>query len=290
MIVQRRILTSLAGLSVLFACSLGYGIDTNPPVCKRNWQATVCGQETWNASQWLQVLTIVAGAGQTSGQLVLLPSNETSIDITLTTSTNSGDLALVALIDVQTFVAQNPNVNLDPVITACSSPDQTACNTAISNLAGSVSQDQLQKAAIWWHGCEKSNDTATKTFTGLAPRSGYVIAAKAEKGSSAVIAADLTHHASPPEPQVTPVCAAAQSGEMPADGTYVNKSVGQISLAVSPQHGGIVSDIETSIFSLVGRGSFKVDGSGKVTFSGTVSSSNCPIIPAPQHIPNRQTP
>ena len=290
MIVQRRILTSLAGLSVLFACSLGYGIDTNPPVCKRNWQATVCGQETWNASQWLQVLTIVAGAGQTSGQLVLLPSNETSIDITLTTSTNSGDLALVALIDVQSFVEQNPKVNLEPVITACSSPDQTACNTAISNLAGSVSQDQLQKAAIWWHGCEKSNDTQTKTFTGLAPRSGYVIAAKAEKGSSAVIGADLTHHASPPEPQVTPVCAAAQSGEMPADGTYVNKSVGQISLAVSPQHGGIVSDIETSIFSLVGRGSFKVDGSGKVTFSGTVSSSNCPIIPAPQHIPNRQTP
>jgi hypothetical protein len=289
MIVPRRIWTSLAGFGVLFACSLGYGIDNNP-VCKRTWQATVCGQETWNASQWLQALTIVTGAGQTSGQLVLLPSNETSIDISLTTSTNSGDLALVALIDVQTFVQQNPNVNLQPVISACSSPDQTACDTAISNLAGSVSQDQLQKAAIWWHGCEKANDTQTKTFTGLAPREGYVIAAKAGNGSSAVIGADLTHHASPPEPQTTPVCAAPQSGEMPADGTYVNKSVGQVSLAVSPQHGGMVSDIDASVFSLVGRGLFKVDGSGKVTFSGTVSSSNCPIIPAPQHIPVRQIP
>jgi hypothetical protein len=290
MIVQRRIWISLAGFSVLFASSLGYGIANNP-VCKRNWQATVCGQETWDASQWLQSLTIVAGAGQTSGQLVLLPSNETSIDITLTTSTNSGDLALVALIDVQTFVGQNPNnVNLQQVITACSSPDQTACNTAISSLAASVSQDQLQKAAIWWHGCESANDTQTKTFTGLAPRGGYVIAAKAGNGSSAVIGADLTHHASPPESQMTPVCAAPQSGEMPADGTYVNKSVGQISLAVSPQHGGMVSDIETSIFSLVGRGLFKVDGSGRVTFSGTVSSSDCPIIPAQQHIPSQQRP
>jgi hypothetical protein len=289
MIVQRRILTSLAGFCLLFTCSLGYGI-ANGPVCKRNWQATVCGQETWDAGQWLQSLTIVAGAGQTSGQLVLLPSNETSIDISLTTSTNSGDLALVALIDVQTFVEQNPKVNLQPVITACSSPDQTSCNTAISNLAASVTQDQLQKAAIWWHGCEHANDNQTKTFTGLAPRSGYVIAAKAESGSSAVIGADLTHHASPPESQTTQVCALPQSGEMPADGTYVNKSVGQISLAVSPQHGGMVSDIETSIFSLVGRGLFKVDGSGKVTFSGTVSSSDCPIIPAPQHIPIRQIP
>ncbi len=289
MIMQRRILISIAGFSALFASTLGYCIDNNP-VCKRNWQATVCGQETWDASQWLQVLTIVAGADQTSGQLVLLPSNETSIDIALTTSTNSGDLALVALIDVQSFVTQNPGVNLQPVITACSSPDQASCNTAISNLAASVSQDQLQKAAIWWHGCEKANDTQNKTFTGLAPRSGYVIAAKAEKGSSAVIAADLTHHASPPEPQMTPVCAPPQSGEMPPDGTYVNRSVGQISLAVSPQHGGMVSDIDASVFSLVGRGLFKVDGIGRVTFSGTVSSTSCPIIPAPQHIPIQQRP
>jgi hypothetical protein len=289
MIVQRRILTSLAGFCLLFTCSLGYGI-ANGPVCKRNWQATVCGQETWDAGQWLQSLTIVAGAGQTSGQLVLLPSNETSIDISLTTSTNSGDLALVALLDVQTFVEQNPNVNLQPVIAACSSPDQTSCNTAISNLAASVSQDQLQKASIWWHGCEHANDTQTKTFNGLAPRSGYVIAAKAGNGSSAVIGADLTHHASPPESQTTQVCTAPQSGEMPADGTYENKFVGQVSLAVSPQHGGVVSDVSASVFSLVGRGSFKVDGSGKVTFSGTVSSSDCPIIPAPQHIPVPQRP
>jgi len=288
----RHVCALLFGACLVLASTPGQGqlSNNNTQACKRIWSATVCGQETWDASQWLEALTLQAAPGQTTGHLVLLPGTEPNIDISLTVSTWAGDGALAGLIDVQTFVAQNPGIDLNPVVTACTSPDQAACDAAIGNLAGSVSQDQLQKAAVWWHGCIKASDNQSKTFTSLPPRQGYVIAAQAQGGSAVTIGADLTHHASPAQPHTERVCAPPQSGMMPADGSYANKSVGHISLAVTPQHGGTISGVTASVVSPVGDGSFKVDQLGNVTFTGTVNSRSCPAIPAPQHIPIRQMP
>jgi hypothetical protein len=249
------------------------------------WYASICGTETWSASQSPEQITLTATANQTVGQLITLPGTEPMIDMELVLSTDAGDLALGALIDVESFKLQNPNVDLTPVILACGSPG-AACNTAISELAGKVSEDQMKKAALWWHGCVNSSDAETKTFTGLQPRFGYVLVVKAEKHSSAAVIANLTLHYKPPQQQMTPVCSATQKGGMPADGYYTNQTVGHVSLAVSPQHGGTVGPPwNFSIYSPSADGVFNVDSTGNVTFTGTVSYQYCPRMPAPQHGP-----
>ncbi len=263
------------------------------PACSRTWTADVCGEETFNATQVVEVVNVDTELNATTAaHLVLLQPTEQSVDIALSARTYSGDMALFGVLDIQSFVEQNREISLDPVIQACEFGTQAQCDAAIAVLTGGVSSDQLKKASIWWHGCINANDTQTKTFTNLPARKGYVIAASAQNNSAVTITATITHHANPPESTTQQICGPLQHGSMPVDGTYHNQPVGTVSLALSPQHGGMVSGVNASLVSPVApSGVFAVGTNGNVTFSGTVQSRVCPPIPGRPHpIPIRQNP
>ena len=284
--------TSLAGFIVFFA-SVGCMLGQGNPACGRTWTADVCGEETFNATEVVEVVNIDTELNEpTAAHLVLLQPTEQSVDIAISARTYSGDMALFGILDIQSFVEQNPGISLDPVVQACEFGTQSQCDAAIATLISSVSSDQLKKASIWWHGCIKANDSQTKTFTNLPAREGYVIAASAQNNSAVAITATITHHANPPESTTQQICGPLQHGTMPADGPYHNEPVGTVSLSLSPQHGGMVSGVSASIVSPVAPGGvFSVGANGTVTFSGTVQSRTCPPISSRPHpIPVRQNP
>jgi hypothetical protein len=261
-------------------------------LCTQTWHATACGEETWNATEWHEQIVVSAGPNQAGGNLVMLPDTEPTIDMSLTTLTSAGDLALAGVLDVNKFLVQNPGIDISPVFSACIVPNNPACAPALQNLANSVSQDQLKAAAVWWHGCKNASDQQTKVLTGL-PRTpiGYLIAAQAQGGSGATVKADLTHHANPPQIRKEVICGPSQTGNMPAQGNYTNQVVGHASLALAPQHGGTLSATRTFwVYSLQAKGTFSVDNVGNIGFTGNVSRENCPHIPAPRPVILRPQP
>lgn len=278
---------TLVTLCILALMSRGQCQSANP-ACARTFTAQVCGQETVNATQVVETVNIDTEIGQpVAAHLVFLQPTEQSLDIALSAMTFSGDLAILGILDVASFEKQNKDIDLAPVMSACEFGTTAQCDAAVTALTQSVSVDQLKKASIWWHGCVKSDDSVTKTFSNLTSKDGYVIAAMAQNNSAVAITATITHHANPAEPTIQTVCGPLQTESMPANGNYVDKLVGHISLTVP---GANVSAPTVSVVSPVGKGSFAVAANGDVTFSGTVDSVTCPPISPPHHIPVRENP
>ena len=61
---------------------------------------------------------------------------------------------------------------------------------------------------------------------------------------------------------------------MPRDGNYAHHRVGDAPAALTPQHGGVVSNVTTTVHSEMAQGTFTVE-SGGIFFTGNVSASHC---------------
>lgn len=250
------------------------------------WYVSVCGDETYDASTWRDGIFVNVVENKANGKQVVTLGAGT-VDISVNAFTNAGDQAFIGVLDVHKFIQQNPDKTTDllALMGACNM-SAASCDSAIQNFANSVTQGQLKNAALWWHGCINAGDHQTKAFIGLQRTiEGYLIAGQAKSGSSAAIYADITHHPITPQPRTEQICAPLQLGTMPPPGDYTKKLIAHVSLALAPQHGGTVANTRFSIYSPSARGTFAVDASGNVTFSGNVSPDNCPRLPRPQHQP-----
>lgn len=281
-------ITAVAAL-VLFACPTRAAAQQQAQAWCSTWTATVCADETWDASTWQDKIAVNAGPNQTSGHAVVTAGLGT-VDISLDAYTSAGAQALLGVLDVNKFVMQNPDRTADILkIAGACNISVVACNNAIQNFVNSVTVDQLKAAAVWWHGCVNAGDHQTKSFSGLAGTVwGYVVAAQTKDNSGAAIFADITHHPATPQLHTEPICGPVQQGQMPASGDYTKKVVGHISLALTPQHGGTLTNTQVSIHSPIAKGTFSVDASGNILFTGNVSPANCPRPAPPQHFPLRQ--
>jgi len=218
---------------------------------------------------------------------VSLPETVSSVDMSLTSYTSGGDLALVGVLDLDALLQQDSDIDIAPAIAACVVPDSPGCTAAFKAAIQGVPQDKLKAAANWWHGCKHADDHQTKMLAGLPRKSlGYLIAAQAEDGSSAIVSGDLVFHATSPQPHTEQICGADQTGNMPSAGNYTNELVGHVSLVLTPQHGGTLSNARSLwIVSPVAKGHFLLHDNGNITFTGNVDVSNCPHPPLPNIFP-----
>jgi hypothetical protein len=72
---------------------------------------------------------------------------------------------------------------------------------------------------------------------------------------------------------------------MPAPGHYTNQVIGHINMNVTSPNGGTLSNKGVTVWSPVAQGTFAVDASGTIRFTGTVTSAKCVQVPRPQPIP-----
>lgn len=258
-------------------------------LCIDSWYATVCADN--NGSTYTEQVSIFLGPNDFNGALVANTTGDT-VDISATSFTDAGSGAVVAILNVATLfenleksgtAAQQDG--LLGVYTTCQTADAPTCQAAVKAFFPSLSEDQIKSASTWWHGCQHASDDASKSFTGLSGQFGYAVGAMTKGGSNASITANITHHLGNGQTQTQRVCAAQQTGKMPAAGHYNNEVIGHISLTVTSPNGGTLSNKTATVWSPVAQGTFAVDASGTIRFTGTVTGTKCTQIPRPQPIP-----
>src|SRR5215831_17498231 len=79
------------------------------PWCTYTWYISVCADETWNASGWHESMSIYVPENTTGKGIVITTSGAGTVDISVVADTNAGDLAIVGVLDVSKFLAQNPD-------------------------------------------------------------------------------------------------------------------------------------------------------------------------------------
>jgi hypothetical protein len=249
--------------------------------CKNNWGASFSADETWDASQWTDIISVYLPPNTFDGEFI--NSAGDTIDFSLNTYTGSGDQALVGILNISQFFQQNPNLQSDVLDLqgVCGMPT-SSCSSALQNFGKKVSDGELKAAATWWHGCRHSSDNQTYNVNGLSGQLGYLVGGQTKGGSDAVITGTYTIHANPPQSHTETITGPYQTGTMPPPGQYTNKLVGHLTV-ILPQHSGMLSNISYWISALTAKGQFTVDVAGNIRFSGDVSFSNCPRPLPPQH-------
>jgi hypothetical protein len=287
--VTRRLALLAALFSVLILPLNAVAIGGTQTICIDSWYATVCADN--NGSSYTEQVSIFLGPNDFNGSLVANSSGDT-VDISASSFTDAGSGAVVAILNVDTLFMNLENSGttaqkdgLLNVYTMCQTSDAPTCQAAVKAFFPSLSEDQIKSASTWWHGCQHASDDASKSFTGLSGQLGYAIGAMTKGGSNASITANITHHLGNGQTQTQRVCAPQQTGKMPAAGHYNNEVVGHISMNVTSPNGGTLSNKTVTVWSPVAQGTFAVDASGTIRFTGTVTGTKCVQIPRPQPIP-----
>jgi len=287
--VSARLAFLAALFSVLILPLNAAALGSSQTVCIDSWYATVCADN--NGSTYTEQVSIFLGPNEFNGSLVANSTGDT-VDISATSFTDAGSESVVAILNVDTLLtnleASHNTSQIDGLVnvfTTCQTSDVPTCQAAVKAFFPSLSEDQIKSASTWWHGCQHSTDDASKSFTGLSGSLGYAIGAMTKGGSNASITANITHHLGNGQTQTQRVCAPQQTGKMPVPGHYNNQVIGHINMNVSSPNGGTLSNKGVTIWSPVAQGTFTVDASGTIRFTGTVTATKCIQIPRPQPIP-----
>ena len=278
--VSRKKLSMVLASSLSLLLLPAEAINTQQTFCNDEWEATVCADETWDASTFSEQASVFIGPNDFAGSLIANSAGDT-VDIAVNSFTDAGSGAVVAILNFDTLAGNVPSDKLPGLLNVnsiCQTGTTADCQAAVKAFFPTLSEDVIKNSSTWWHGCQHATDTQSKSFTGLSGPFGYAIGAETKGGSTASISAVITHHLNPPQTHTERICGAMQTGKLPAPGEYTNKVVGHVSLALAPQHGGTLPG------KTVARGIFTVDSSGDIRFSGSISASNCPKTQPPQHI------
>jgi len=292
-IYRLRVPARIAFLAALFSILIlplnTLAIGSTQTVCIDSWFATVCADN--NGSSYTEQVSIFLGPNDFNGALVANSAGDT-VDISATSFTDAGSGAVVAILNVDTLLTNLETSGksslvdgLVNVFTTCQTSDAPTCQAAVKAFFPSLSEDQIKSASTWWHGCQHSSDDASKSFTGLSGSLGYAVGAMTKGGSNASITANITHHLGNGQTQTQRVCAPQQTGKMPAAGHYNNEVIGHVNMNVTSPNGGTLSNKGVTVWSPVAQGTFAVDASGSIRFTGTITGPKCTQIPRPQPIP-----
>lgn len=267
--------------------------------CLDTWNVSSSAQETWAQSNWTAPFSLYAPANSqavflTDSSAAETEANQTAVTITMNISlvsdTSAGDGAAVGLIDLNAlgnWLTNNGEETLwISLLINCSTGQSTSpCQADLQQLYSVIKQneDAILKLATWYDGCWHASDNQSKTFNGLNGPFGFVLAAAAEGGSGASIAGNIDYSASPAVQRTSTIYGTPQGGNMLPPGQYMHRFVGKVT-PVAAQHNGTVSGTTFVIFAPMAKGTFAIDSSDNVSFTGTVSPSNCPLPQLPQHV------
>jgi hypothetical protein len=274
--------------------------------CLDTWNVSSSAQETWAQSNWTAPFSLYAPANSQAVFLTDSGASETeankspvtiAMNISLASNTSAGEGAGVVLIDVNTlgnWLTNNGEETLWINLLIDCSTGQSAppCQADLQQLYPVLDNNSgaILKLAVWYDGCWHASDNQSKTFKGLNGSFGYALAAISKSSSAASIAGNISYSANPAVQRTSTIYGPPQGGNMLPPGQYTHRFVGKVT-PVSPQHNGTVSGTTFVIFAPMAKGTFAIDSSDNVSFTGTVSPSNCPVPQLPQHlIPKLQSP
>lgn len=275
--------------ALLAAAVLLAGYEVCAAACNE-WHGRVCADET--ATNLPITQTYIAAAGGpvrlAAGRLDFDDQNGETVDLDISVRTSAGDGAAAGVVDLEDLINRQPELLSDAVVQACSVGGLMAdgCADALGN--ANISEDTLQAATLWGHGCKRKSDAAHKMLPQIRldpPTNSliqgigrYAVVAKAEADSTAVITVKLTRRAA--QTTAAQVCGNLQSGRMPGIGQWAGTPVGTVVVDVQPQSGGTLSNIRFSGGSWVGFGSFILQSTTpgvttELRYTGRVSE--CPF-------------
>ena len=249
------------------------------PVCQPVWFGQECADESFKTQDWSEFIALNEPANTQDIRLFSGGLTDATVDLTITDFLQAGNLAFVAIVDLDQFSQLEPQVFADAMAILqdpnCPEPLPDQCKQRLSKVIARANTDNIKRASLWWHGCQGANDaTGTKTLNGVTPPLyGFAVAAQANSGSEASINVSVDHHSIMPTPQVSRTCGPRRTGRL-AEGTYNHTLLGVLPMP-TPQHGGTLSTPTGSAGSTIAFGTFEVTPNGAVFFTGTADLGRC---------------